>query len=360
MKCVLGTFLTDASAISKGELALGSNVKVAFMPWHGYNFEDAIVLSKDLVTDDTFTSVHIEEFAADARDTKLGPEELTRDIPNVSESALEGLDEDGIVQIGTRVKPGDILVGKVTLKGDVQFSPEEKLLRAIFGEKSREVRDTSLRVPPGVEGTVVNVKVFSRSGIRRDKRYKDIVAREVARIDEEYQMHVAALEKMATEKAQELLVGAEPKGKVDKKLLAKNVYEVVALQALDNESVLSLRAKDQGIHAKLERIVSTLKNQIRILDGLRSDRIARLKKGDPLPFGVIKMVKVYISMKRPIQVGDKLAGRHGNKGVVSLILPREDMPHTDDGVPVDIVLNPLGVPSRMNVGQILENGFGKC
>ncbi len=318
-----GDILSNGTSVLNGELALGANLNVAFMPWHGYNFEDAIVLSKRLVAEDVLTSVHIDEYVVEARDTKLGPEEITRDIPNVSEAALTGLDEDGIVRIGTRVRPGDILVGKVTLKGDIQYSPEEKLLRAIFGEKSREVRDTSLRVPPGIEGTVIDVKIFSRSGMRKDKRYKEMVAAETMRIEADAAMHVAALEKMVAAKIKELS---------------------------------STKSKENT--ALVENLTSSLENQIRILQGLKEERINRLKKGDPLPSGVIKMIKVYIGMKRHVSVGDKVAGRHGNKGVVSVIVPREDMPFMDDGSPVDIVLNPLGVPSRMNVGQILETILG--
>ncbi|HVX00913.1 MAG TPA: hypothetical protein VHA52_10825, partial [Candidatus Babeliaceae bacterium] len=357
-KVEVGDMLTNSSAIEKGELALGANLLVAFMPWRGYNFEDAIVLNKRLVADDTLTSVHIDEYIADARDTKLGPEEITRDIPNVSETALTGLDEDGIVRIGTRVRPGDILVGKVTLKGDIQYSPEEKLLRAIFGEKSREVRDTSLRVPPGVEGTVIDVKIFSRSGMRKDKRYKDIVAKETARLQSELQMHVATLEKMIAERVRLLLHNKNPQAKSGAYATAQGVFDEQLLKDLPLKDLLTLRTTNKSTNEQIEQIRTTLENQIRILGGLQEERINRLKKGDPLPSGVIKMVKVYIAMKRPIQVGDKIAGRHGNKGVVSLIIPREDMPYMDDGTAVDIVLNPLGVPSRMNVGQILESILG--
>ena len=312
------------------------------MPWHGYNFEDAIVLSKRLVSDDTLTSVHIDEYVAEARDTKLGPEEITRDIPNVSELALSGLDEDGIVRIGTRVRPGDILVGKVTLKGDIQYSPEEKLLRAIFGEKSREVRDTSLRVPPGIEGTVIDVKIFSRSGMRKDKRYKEVVAAETARLENDFAMHVATLEKMVAAKIKALQGKSKDKAEEPKTKGKKGV------------SPTGVASPDGSPAEQISYLKSSLENQIRILQGLKEERINKLKKGDPLPSGVIKMVKVYIAMKRHVSVGDKVAGRHGNKGVVSIIVPREDMPYMDDGIPVDIVLNPLGVPSRMNVGQILE------
>ncbi len=355
----VGDMLTDASSTTGEELALGANLLVALMPWRGYNFEDAIVLNKRLVADDTLTSVHIDEHIADARDTKLGPEEITRDIPNVSEAALAGLDEDGIVRIGTRVRPGDILVGKVTLKGDIQYSPEEKLLRAIFGEKSREVRDTSLRVPPGVEGTVIDVKLFSRSGMRKDKRYKDIVAKETARLQSELEMHIATLEKMVTQKSIQELSGKAPQvAKNAKALLRQGVYDQAKLTGLSARELLVLRTEDKQTNSLLEQLRITLENQIRILGGLQEERINRLKKGDVLPSGVIKMVKVYIAMKRSIQAGDKIAGRHGNKGVVSLIVPREDMPYMADGTPVDIILNPIGVPSRMNVGQILESMLG--
>lgn len=318
-----GDLLSNGSSIYSKELALGSNLLVAFMPWHGYNFEDAIILNKRLVSDEALTSVHIDEYIVDSRDTKLGPEEITRDIPNVSEAALAGLDEDGVVKIGTRVKAGDILVGKVTLKGDIQYSPEEKLLRAIFGEKAREVRDTSLRVPPGVEGTVIDVKVFSRSGVRKDKRYKEVVTQETRKLESNFSLYFDTLTKMVDEKIQEIQQ-SDIKGKVE----------------------------------KIESLKLGLDNQIRILQGLKEERINKFKKGDTLPSGVIKMIKVYIAMKRHISVGDKIAGRHGNKGVVSIIVPREDMPYMDDGTPVDIVLNPLGVPSRMNVGQILETVLG--
>lgn len=353
-----GDILSNGTSIYEGELALGSNLLVAFMPWYGYNFEDAIVLSKRLVSDDALTSVHIDEYIVDARDTKLGPEEITRDIPNVSENALAGLDEDGVVRIGTRVRPGDILVGKVTLKGDIQYSPEEKLLRAIFGEKSREVRDTSLRVPPGVEGTVIDVKIFSRSGMRKDKRYKEVVAQETAKLESDLAMHVATLEKMVAAKIIAELDGQKSHAKAPKSALNKTEFDKVKMQALSFKDLSALRAGDKAINEKIEYLLSSLENQVRILQGLKEERINRLKKGDPLPSGVIKMVKVFIAMKRPVSVGDKVAGRHGNKGVVSVIVPREDMPYMDDGTPVDIVLNPLGVPSRMNVGQILETILG--
>lgn len=353
-----GDIITNGSAIENGELALGSNLLVAFMPWHGYNFEDAIVLNQRLVSDDALTSVHIEEYVVDSRDTKLGPEEITRDIPNVSETVLAGLDEDGIVRIGTRVKAGDILVGKVTLKGDIQYSPEEKLLRAIFGEKSREVRDTSLRVPPGVDGTVVDVKIFSRSGIRKDKRYKEEVTKQSAIIDQEYHDHCAFLATMTSEKVMNMLHGEAPGATAPKSALKGTAFDKEKMADLDFAQLLKLKAKDTKINEELRIIAHAYENQLRILEGLKEERINKLKKGDPLPSGVIKMVKVYIAMKRPVSVGDKIAGRHGNKGVISNIVPREDMPCLDDGTPVDVVLNPLGVPSRMNVGQLLETILG--
>jgi DNA-directed RNA polymerase subunit beta len=353
-----GDILTNGAAIDNGELAVGSNVLVAFMPWHGYNFEDAIVLSKRLVSDDVFTSVHIEEYPVDARETKLGPEEITRDIPNVSESVLAGLDEDGIVRIGTRVKAGDILVGKVTLKGDIQYSPEEKLLRAIFGEKSREVRDTSLRVPPGVEGTVTDVRVFSRSGIRKDKRYKDIVSKQIEKIDIDFKDHQSFLESMIAEKVINELADKAPAAGVSPTVIKDGVFNSDKLKAKDKADLWAYKTKDKAVNEQIITLKDLLENQIRILAGLKEERINKLKKGDVLPSGVIKMVKVYIAMKRMVSVGDKVAGRHGNKGVVSVIVPREDMPSLEDGTPVDIVLNPLGVPSRMNVGQILETALG--
>jgi len=348
-----GDVIASGAATHNAELALGNDVLVAFMPWQGYNFEDAIVLSKRMVSDDVFTSVHVEEFIVEARETKLGAEEITRDIPNLSEKSLEALDDDGIVKIGTRVKPGDILVGKVTLKGDVQVSPEEKLLRAIFGEKSREVRDTSLRVPPGVEGTVIDVKVFSRSGIRKDRRYKEIAQAETVRIEENFAHHINVLRQGIKEKLAELLDGVSV-GKASKKEFLKKTQ----LQKLDIEQIFELAVGDKDVAEKLESLKEMFVNQQHVLAALKADRINQLRKGDDLPSGVIKMIKVYVANKRHVSVGDKMAGRHGNKGVVSYIVNPEDMPYLDDGTPVDIVLNPLGVPGRMNVGQILETVLG--
>lgn len=352
-----GDVLTNGASICDGELALGKNFSVAFMLWHGYNFEDAIVLNKRLVSDNELTSVHIDEYIVDARDTKLGPEELTRDLPNVSESSLECLDEDGIVRVGTRVKPGDILVGKVTLKGDIQYSPEEKLLRAIFGEKSREVRDTSLRVPPGIEGTVIDVKIFSRSGVRKDARYKQEVARQIEKLEIDNVHHITFLQNMIVDKALSIVHGNAPGSDVKKGVRAGK-FNKEELAKFTLEDLFKLKLKDKLVQEELKKLKDSYENQLRILDGLKEDRINHFKKGDALPSGVIKMVKVYIAMKRHISVGDKVAGRHGNKGVVSAIVPREDMPYLDDGTPVDIILNPLGIPSRMNVGQILETILG--
>ena len=354
----VGGILTDGQSIKQGELALGANLLVAFMPWLGYNFEDAIVLSKRLVYDDSFTSVHIEEYDVEARDTKLGPEEITRDIPNVSEAALSSLDDDGIVRVGTRVGPGDILVGKVTLKGDIQFSPEEKLLRAIFGEKSREVRDTSLRVSPGIEGTITDVKIFSRSGVRKDKRYKEEAARDIEKLEQNHAHHLSLLQEMIAERLCKELGGKATAAGLAKRLFAGATFKLDQLKKLSLEELFSLKAKDKEVIETVKQLKSSYENQLRILQELKEARISKLKKGDPLPSGVIKVVKIYIAMKRTISVGDKVAGRHGNKGVVSIIVPREDMPYLAEGTPIDIVLNPLGVPSRMNVGQILETALG--
>ncbi|OGB97940.1 DNA-directed RNA polymerase subunit beta [candidate division TM6 bacterium RIFCSPHIGHO2_12_FULL_36_22] len=351
--------ISNGAGVTDGELALGTNLIVAFMPWHGYNFEDAIVLNKNLVANDTLTSVHIDEYSVEARDTKLGPEEITKDIPNVSEAALSALDEEGIIKIGARVQPGDIVVGKVTLKGDVQYSPEEKLLRAIFGEKSREVRDTSLRVPPGVEGTVVDVKVFSRSGIRKDKRYKDIVTQETAKLDAAFDKHLELIDNMIVDKAIELLANQPAGAKTSKSVLTeKGTFDAKALKKLSVLELIALKPKDKTLADEVTHLTQLRETQNRILTSQKEERINKLKKGDPLPSGVIKMVKVFIASKRPVSVGDKIAGRHGNKGVVSIIVPREDMPYLENGTPVDVVLNPLGVPSRMNVGQVLETILG--
>jgi DNA-directed RNA polymerase subunit beta len=361
-----GDVIADGPGTDQGELALGRNVLVAFMPWGGYNFEDAILVSERLVKDDRFTSIHIEEFEIQARDTKLGKEEVTRDIPNVSEEALKDLDDSGIVRIGAKVKPGDILVGKITPKGETQLTPEEKLLRAIFGEKAGDVRDTSLTVPPGIEGTVVDVKVFSRRGVDKDERAKSIEEEEIARLEKDYQDEIAMVEMERDQKLKNLLVGKttlldlfDPLDKA--KRLAKK-GERIPREDLDNFSWNDLKKvkvkEDDGLAQMIRKIEELAEEQISIYDSMLEDRIGRLRRGDDLPPGVIKMVKVYVAVKRKLSVGDKMAGRHGNKGVVSKVLPEEDMPYLPDGRPVEIVLNPLGVPSRMNVGQILETHLG--
>lgn len=348
-KIIKGDVIASGAATVKGELALGSNILVAFMPWHGYNFEDAIILSKRLVSDDVYTSIHVDEFVVEARDTKLGAEEITRDIPNVSEKDLEALDDDGIVKVGTRVKPGDILVGKVTLKGDIQVSPEEKLLRAIFGEKSREVRDTSLRVSPGVEATIVDVKVFSRSGIRKDKRYKEYVTTESDKIEDNFKYQISILKKGIIERIKKLVKGqASIITQLKKIASSEDITELLNFEIKGNKEV----------NTKIKEYQELLKDQIHVLSAIKEDQFSKLRKGDELASGVLKMIKVYVATKRRISVGDKMAGRHGNKGVVSQIVNREDMPYMQDGTPVDIILNPLGVPGRMNIGQILETVLG--
>lgn len=359
-----GQILADGPAIDRGELALGKNVLVGFMPWGGYNFEDAILLSEKLVREDTFTSIHIEEFEVEARDTKLGKEEITRDIPNLGEEALRNLDESGIVRIGAEVKAGDILVGKVTPKGETQLTPEEKLLRAIFGEKAGDVKDTSLQVPPGIEGIVVDVKIFSRKGVDKDERSKNIESEDRVNIERNYQDELRIIEEERNKKIRKLLLGQvvgrdimDPEsGDVVLKKKGKMTAEI--LRKLSDEDVRRVILGDVEEQKKLEDIERAAKDQIEILQTYYDEKVGRLRRGDELPPGVIKLVKVYLAIKRKISVGDKMAGRHGNKGVVSRILPEEDMPYLPDGTPLEIVLNPLGVPSRMNVGQILETHLG--
>ena len=352
-----GDIIADGPSTDLGDLALGRNVLVAFMPWNGYNFEDSILLTERIVKDDVFTSIHIEEFEVMARDTKLGPEEITRDIPNVSEEALKNLDEAGIVYIGAEVQAGDILVGKITPKGESPMTPEEKLLRAIFGEKASDVRDTSLRVPPGVQGTIVEVRVFNRHGVDKDERAQAIEREEIERLAKDRDDEQAILDRNVYSRLAEFLDGktaiSGPKGfKKDTKL---------------NKEVLEEYPRSQWWTFALERrrrmaeIEAMRKQYDEAKKGLESrflDKVEKLQRGDELPPGVMKMVKVFVAVKRKIQPGDKMAGRHGNKGVVSKIVPHEDMPFLEDGTPVDIVLNPLGVPSRMNVGQILETHLG--
>jgi len=357
----VGDVLADGASCDMGELALGRNVLVAFMPWQGFNFEDSILLSERMVKDDVFTSVHIEEFECIARDTKLGKEEITKDIPNVGEEALKDLDEAGVVRIGAEVKPGDILVGKITPKGESQLSPEEKLLRAIFGEKAGDVRDTSLKVPPGVGGIVINARIFSRKGTEKDERARAIEDQERAKLERTRDEEVKILQDSFYRKIRQVMTGktagaklVDDKGKV---LLNKGVVLDEASVAAIPRRYLGEVVLDSGAD-QVAQLLHDLDEMVRAREEHFRDKIDRLSRGDELPPGVIKMVKVYVAIKRKIQVGDKMAGRHGNKGVVSRILPEEDLPYLADGTPVDIVLNPLGVPSRMNVGQILETHLG--
>jgi DNA-directed RNA polymerase subunit beta len=361
-----GDVLADGPCTDMGELALGRNVLVAFMPWRGYNFEDAIVVSEKLVKEDYYTSIHIEEFEIEARDTKLGPEEITRDIPNIAEAFLRNLDESGIIRIGATVKPGDILVGKVTPKGETQLTPEEKLLRAIFGEKAGDVKDASLYCPPGIEGTVVDCKVFSRKGADLDERSKAILETQVERLHRNLEDEKRILNDERAKRLTDLLEGKEVLAdlhdeKTNKKLLSKGVGLsrdlIEKLRARDLKRI-KLQNKDVRLNEQIDEIEEMTSRQIAVLEKITDEKIAKLRKGDELPPGVIKLVKCYIAMKRKLSVGDKMAGRHGNKGVIARIVPEEDMPYLPDGTPVEIVLNPLGVPSRMNVGQILETHLG--
>jgi DNA-directed RNA polymerase subunit beta len=361
-----GDVLGDGPCTDHGELALGRNVLVAFMPWRGYNFEDAIVVSEKLVKEDYYTSIHIEEFELEGRDTKLGPEEITRDIPNIAETFLRNLDESGIIRIGATVKPGDILVGKVTPKGETQLTPEEKLLRAIFGEKAGDVKDASLYCPPGIEGTVVDCKVFSRKGAELDERSRAIQEEQINRLHRNMDDEKRILSDERSKRLMALLDGEVLQAdlhdeKTNKKLLSKGAEItrdlVEKLRARDLKR-MRLKSKDPRLNEQIDEIEEMTSRQISVLEKITEEKIAKLRKGDELPPGVIKMVKVYIAMKRKLSVGDKMAGRHGNKGVIARIVPEEDMPYLPDGTPVEIVLNPLGVPSRMNVGQILETHLG--
>jgi DNA-directed RNA polymerase subunit beta len=361
-----GQVLADGPCTERGELALGRNVLVAFLPWRGYNFEDAILVSEKLVKDDYYTSIHIEEYEIEARDTKLGPEEVTRDIPNISESFLRNLDESGVIRIGAVVKPGDILVGKVTPKGETTLTPEEKLLRAIFGEKAGDVRDASLYCPPGIEGTIVDVKIFTRKGGEKDERHKAIEATQVFKLEKNLADEIRILTDERLKRLSDLLGGKILQAdlhdeKTNKRLLTKGVEltrEIIEKISTRNLKRLKLNEKDPLLIEKIEEIEEMTSRQIDVLRKITEERKEKLKKGDELPPGVIKLVKAYIAMKRKLSIGDKMAGRHGNKGVIARIVPQEDMPYLPDGTPVEIVLNPLGVPSRMNVGQILETHLG--
>jgi len=352
-----GDIIADGPSTEQGELALGRNVLCAFMPWNGYNFEDSILISERIVSDDVFTSIHIEEFEASARDTKLGQEEITRDIPNVGEEALKNLDEAGIVYIGAEVKPGDILVGKVTPKGESPMTPEEKLLRAIFGEKASDVRDTSLRLPPGVSGTIVEVRVFSRRGVDKDERALAIERAEIERLAKDRDDERAILERSFAARLKELVLGqttvSGPKGM---KSGAEVSEELLAEYTPGQWRQIIVR--DDSRMADIEALKKQMDDAVAELQSRFESKVEKLQRGDELPPGVMKQVKVFVAVKRKLQPGDKMAGRHGNKGVISRIMPCEDMPYLEDGTPVDIVLNPLGVPSRMNVGQILETHLG--
>ncbi|OFZ19238.1 MAG: DNA-directed RNA polymerase subunit beta [Bdellovibrionales bacterium GWB1_55_8] len=358
-----GDILADGPGTDAGELALGQNVLIAFMPWGGYNFEDSILISERIIKDETFTSIHIEEFECVARDTKLGKEEITRDIPNVGEEALKDLDNSGIIRIGAEVKPGDILVGKVTPKGETQLSPEEKLLRAIFGEKAGDVRDTSLRVPSGVQGIVINAQVFAREGTEPDERTKTILEEQIAKIRRDEKIETDAIRQSAFNKIASVLEGASTTGKLlsedgSEELLKKGQkLDRVILGAIPFDLLGFIPVKDE-IEQDVTTVMKTAKEKIEAVRYVFKEKMDKLKRGDELAPGVIKMVKVQIAIKRKLQVGDKMAGRHGNKGVISRILPVENMPFLADGTPVDMVLNPLGVPSRMNIGQLLEVTLG--
>ena len=348
--------LADGPSIDMGELALGQNMRIAFMPWNGYNFEDSILVSERVVKEDRFTSIHIQELTCIARDTKLGPEEITSDIPNVGEGALSKLDESGIVYIGAEVGAGDILVGKVTPKGETQLTPEEKLLRAIFGEKASDVKDTSQRVPSSVKGTVIDVQVFTRDGVEKDERAKDIEQAQLAQIRKDLDDEMRIIEVATFERLQRSLVGNKVASAPG---LAKDkTIDVEYLVGLAADDWFRIRMKDDQLNEQLERAEAHLQERREGLDAIYQDKRGKIETGDDLAPGVLKIVKVYLAIKRRIQPGDKMAGRHGNKGVISVIMPVEDMPFDENGDPVDIVLNPLGVPSRMNVGQILETHLG--
>ncbi len=351
-----GDILADGPSIDMGELALGQNMRIAFMPWNGYNFEDSVLISERVVAEDRFTSIHIQELTCIARDTKLGPEEITCDIPNVGESALGKLDESGIVYIGAEVVTGDILVGKVTPKGETQLTPEEKLLRAIFGEKASDVKDTSLRVPTGVKGTIIDVRVFTRDGVEKDQRAKDLEEAELARIRKDLDDEYRIVETAMFERLANALTG-NPAARAPEKSEG-GVLEPSYLAKLPKDDWFAIRMEDESLNDQLDKAEARLRKSKEDLEAKFEDKHAKLRAGDEMAPGVLKIVKVYLAIKRRIQPGDKMAGRHGNKGVISVIMPVEDMPFDDNGQPVDIVLNPLGVPSRMNVGQVLETHLG--
>ncbi len=361
-----GQVLADGPCTELGELALGRNVLVAFMPWRGYNFEDAILVSEKMVKEDYYTSIHIEEFEIEARDTKLGPEEITRDIPNVSETYLRDLDDSGIIRIGANVKPGDILVGKVTPKGETQLTPEEKLLRAIFGEKAGDVRDASLICPPGIEGIIVGVKIFSRKGIEKDDRAKAIEAEDLEMMERNQADEIRILHDEIKKRVVQMLsnqtLRADTFDEFGRERLLKKGTALTPelMEPVPYEQLVrvKIQSDDPRLEGDLRLLEERTERQVEVIRQLFEEKKEKIRRGDELPPGVIKLVKVYVAMKRKLSVGDKMAGRHGNKGVIARILPEEDMPYLPDGTPVEIVLNPLGVPSRMNVGQILETHLG--
>jgi DNA-directed RNA polymerase subunit beta len=352
-----GDVLADGPSTDLGELALGQNMLVAFMPWNGYNFEDSILISERVVQEDRFTTIHIEELTCVARDTKLGSEEITADIPNVGDQALNKLDEAGIAFIGAEVRAGDILVGKVTPKGETQLTPEEKLLRAIFGEKASDVKDTSLRVPPGMDGTVIDVRVFTRDGVEKDSRALSIEKAEIERVRKDFGDQQRILEDDMFQRVRGMLIGKVAAGGPAKLKSGTKITEEY-LDGLQRDQWFEIRLDDEEANSQLEATAERLRDQRKMFEAKLENKKGKITQGDDLSPGVLKMVKVYLAVKRRVQPGDKMAGRHGNKGVISTIVPVEDMPYLEDGTPVDIVLNPLGVPSRMNVGQVLETHLG--
>jgi DNA-directed RNA polymerase subunit beta len=356
-KLAKGDVIADGASTDLGEIAIGQNMLIAFMPWNGYNFEDSILISERVVSEDRYTSIHIEELVVMARDTKLGAEEITRDIPNLSEQQLGRLDESGIIYVGAEVQPGDVLVGKVTPKGETTLTPEEKLLRAIFGEKASDVKDTSLRVDQGSQGTVIDVQVFTREGIVRDKRAQQIIDDELKRFRLDLNDQLRIVEADAFDRIEKLLTGKVANGG-PQKLAKGTTIDKAYLESIEKFHWFDIRPADEDIASQLESIKNSLEQTRHSFDLSFEEKRKKLTQGDELPAGVLKMVKVYLAVKRRLQPGDKMAGRHGNKGVVSKIVPVEDMPYMADGTPADIVLNPLGVPSRMNVGQVLEVHLG--
>ncbi len=354
---VKGEVIADGPSTDCGEIALGRNVLVAFLPWNGYNFEDSILISERIVKEDVYTSIHIEEFEIIARDTRLGPEEITRDIPNVSDESLSHLDEVGIVYVGAEVKPGDILVGKVTPKSESPMTPEEKLLRAIFGEKASDVRDSSLHVPPGVTGTVVEVRVFSRRGIERDERAMAIEKQQIAKLSQDRSDELQIIEHFVFMRLEKILTG-QVVVSGPKSVKAGELITEKTLASLSKGQFWQLIVEDSGVMNEIEQIKRYYDDKRDMLNKHFTSKVEKLQSGDDLPQGALKVVKVFIATKHKLQPGDKMAGRHGNKGVISRIVPEEDMPFLEDGTVVDIVLNPLGLPSRMNVGQILETHLG--